>query len=195
MSLPDTEQPPDPAPLTPQAELVAEPRIAEVSPQPKPAPQPKAKPQPPPTPHQRVAATAPDGASTFSGGGRAVDTAPTPPRIAKGAAEVPRASDSDTDSEPEAPAWAPEWRLGGYRMPAPEYPAPARRARMEGRVVLTVRVAPSGRVEAVSIAESSGWRLLDIRARDTVSRWQFQPAAAGITSPAIVSVPVRFVLR
>ncbi len=80
--------------------------------------------------------------------------------------------------------------------PAPPYPALARRAGEQGRVVLRVLVNPSGNADEVEIRTSSGHRRLDESARDTVRRWRFIPAKRGDDPvPAWVLIPISFRLE
>ena len=80
--------------------------------------------------------------------------------------------------------------------PAPEYPAHAKRRGMEGIVMLDVLVKHDGVPQAVIIAESSGFSLLDHSAKEAVSRWKFIPAKRGNeTVEARVMVPIEFRLE
>jgi protein TonB len=73
---------------------------------------------------------------------------------------------------------------GGVHVPAraagtnvrPEYPSLALARRWQGRVVLDVSVRADGRVDAVSIARSSGYDVLDEAAVAAVRDWEFLPA-------------------
>ncbi len=58
----------------------------------------------------------------------------------------------------------------------PIYPELAKRLGFEGTVVLQVTVAPSGKAQAVHVAQSSGFELLDQSAIETLSNWKYQPA-------------------
>ena len=79
--------------------------------------------------------------------------------------------------------------------PLPAYPAVARDQRLEGTVVLEVRVGADGQVSEVRIRQTSGSALLDDSARDTVRRWTFVPARRGPRAvESWVEVPVRFSL-
>lgn len=67
---------------------------------------------------------------------------------------------------------------------------------MEGRVELRVRVGVSGAVTSIEILRSSGYRILDQAAVDTVQGWRFEPARQGMdASPGEVVIPIRFSLR
>jgi len=87
----------------------------------------------------------------------------------------------------------PLFSPGSAANPLPHYPLRARRAGLEGRVMLRVAVDASGRPRTVSVAESSGYTILDNAARAAVEGWQFTPAREGLnTTAAEVAVPIRF---
>lgn len=82
------------------------------------------------------------------------------------------------------------------RNPAPVYPREARRKGWEGLVLLEVAVSREGLPLSVSIAQSSGYVLLDETAAKTVRGWQFLPARMGsVPVASSVRVPVRFELE
>ncbi|HLX38421.1 MAG TPA: energy transducer TonB [Candidatus Binataceae bacterium] len=113
--------------------------------------------------------------------------------MAPGAASSP----SSTGSNEELPwadqvAHAPE--ILTYVVP--EYPAKAREEGIEGRVLLTVVIDESGRVEDdVQVADSIPQ--LDRAAIAAVHRWSFTPARDEHGNPVRVQmeVPVPFVLK
>ncbi len=77
--------------------------------------------------------------------------------------------------------------------PQPTYPRVARRRGWQGTTVLAVQVSEKGEADQVTVEQSSGYRLLDRAAADTVRRWQFQPGRIGQTTVAMmVRVPVVF---
>ncbi len=77
--------------------------------------------------------------------------------------------------------------------PAPPYPPDAFAQRQEGRVLLQVHIDQRGRVEEISVAQSSGVASLDRAALETVRTWRFEPARRGGKAAAsVVIVPVRF---
>lgn len=79
--------------------------------------------------------------------------------------------------------------------PAPVYPAELLAARVEGRVVLRVVVSASGRVERLSLHQSSGRDAFDQAALAAVRGWRFKPALLNGTPVEYqVAVPVRFVI-
>ena len=80
--------------------------------------------------------------------------------------------------------------------PPPPYPRDAMLGGLTGTVVLDVHVGVDGRPIGVTIATSSGHRVLDAAARRQVlARWRFVPAQQnGQAVEAIGRVPVDFVL-
>lgn len=77
--------------------------------------------------------------------------------------------------------------------PAPLYPRDAWLARVQGRVVLRVRVEPGGLVGDATIHASSGSSSLDNAALTTVRTWRFEPARRRNQPVAHeILVPVRF---
>lgn len=76
--------------------------------------------------------------------------------------------------------------------PQPRYPSLARRRGEEGRVLLRLTVNAAGQVEAVSVARSSGYELLDQEAQRTVARWRFQSPP---TERMVAQIPITFRLR
>jgi protein TonB len=78
----------------------------------------------------------------------------------------------------------------------PEYPEGARRRGYQGTALLRVRVREDGRVAAVEIKESSGYRILDGTATKAIWTWRFTPALAdGRPVASWVLVPVTFRLQ
>jgi protein TonB len=66
-------------------------------------------------------------------------------------------------------------RLAAGRMPAPAYPAAARRGGQTGTVVVEFTVDSNGRVIAAHAKSPSRWPLLNEEAVRTVRRWKFPP--------------------
>jgi protein TonB len=80
--------------------------------------------------------------------------------------------------------------------PAPEYPAHAKRRNMQGTVMLDVLVSRVGEAQAVRIAQTSGFAMLDESAKHAVARWKFVPAKrGGEIVEARVMVPIEFRLE
>ncbi len=88
--------------------------------------------------------------------------------------------------------------LPSYQYPAnphPQYPRLARRRGWQGTTVLTVEVSTTGRADTVTVERSSGYRVLDRAAVDTVRHWQFRPGRVGEATVAmLVRVPIIFQL-
>lgn len=78
----------------------------------------------------------------------------------------------------------------------PRYPLVARKRGYEGQAVVRARVSEKGRVLTTEIAESSGYEVLDLAARDAVQAWRFQPATReGRAISGQIDVPIEFRLR
>ncbi|OAX54790.1 energy transducer TonB [Xanthomonas graminis] len=101
-------------------------------------------------------------------------------------------------SAPPAPLSAPVagMQLQYLRAPAPPYPRDALRDGLQGSVLLRVLVGVDGQPLEVSIARSSGHRILDQAAREQVlKRWKFRTALQqGMPVQAYGLVPVDFSL-
>ncbi|MDA7626908.1 energy transducer TonB, partial [Akkermansiaceae bacterium] len=80
---------------------------------------------------------------------------------------------------------------------SPAYPIGARRSGIEGKVVVLVGVAPSGRVSNARVASSSGSGSLDAAALKAARLYRFIPAknSAGQEVAMTVSIPFNFRLR
>jgi TonB family protein len=86
---------------------------------------------------------------------------------------------------------APESNL--IRKVPPEYPELARRARVEGEVVLKISVNEEGYVSNVEVI--SGHQLLRQAAVDAVKQWRYEPTVLnGKPVPVIATITVNFVL-
>jgi protein TonB len=85
--------------------------------------------------------------------------------------------------------------IGYKNNPPPDYPAQAVRQGWQGTVLLRVRVLQSGTVESVEVVRSSGKKLLDDAAIQTVQRWVFAPSTRGTTPvDGFATVPIEFKL-
>jgi protein TonB len=80
--------------------------------------------------------------------------------------------------------------------PSPEYPLIARRRGFQGTVVLEVMVDRNGRVGELRVLKSSGYKVLDRAAGESVRDWIFKPAIKGNEKIEMwVRVPVCFQLK
>jgi protein TonB len=79
----------------------------------------------------------------------------------------------------------------------PDYPAEARRRRIEGLVVLEAILDRAGRIEDGSLRVRRSPPLLDDAALAAVRRWRFSPGRdqTGTAVRVRLEIPVRFVLR
>ena len=111
--------------------------------------------------------------------------APAPPLIA--------ASRAGTVVAPApAPSSAPATYLD---TPQPQYPEAARRAGLEGLVVLRAQITAEGLPTRLRVMRGSGVAMLDRAALAGVSRWRFVPAQDGQQPVAgWLDIPVRFSL-
>ncbi len=123
---------------------------------------------------------------------------------------VPRADDSTATAQrspqPDPAEPLPDWargvpRVGGPVRPptrttniAPLYPAEARAAGVQGRVVIDARIDADGRVRNARVLESIPD--LDQAALDAVLQWEFSPPlVSGASSAVLMTVTVQFTTR
>lgn len=79
--------------------------------------------------------------------------------------------------------------------PLPVYPPLARQLEQEGRVILQVEVNENGSVRSVLIIKSSGFKLLDESALETVKNWIFMPATKNSKPVSgTIKIPINFKL-
>jgi protein TonB len=149
---------------------------------------PKVEPPPPP---KRTPPKAPPPIQTAA---PAPTEAPIAAPVATVAAVAPAepAAAAPAEPEPVKPAFG---GIGYKNNPPPDYPAQAARQGWQGTVLLRVRVLQSGAVESVEVVKSSGKKVLDDAAIQTVQRWLFAPSTRGDTPvDGFATVPVEFKL-
>lgn len=79
--------------------------------------------------------------------------------------------------------------------PAPLYPRVAKRRGWEGKVILKVFVEKDGIPSHIEIRTSSGFKILDDAAADTVIDWQFEPAQSRVGNISTwITIPIHFKL-
>ena len=82
------------------------------------------------------------------------------------------------------------------RAPPPVTRSESQRRREYGTVVLRVLVDALGRPAQIQVERSSGYRALDIAAREAVEKFLFRPYEVnGIAQPAQVLIPIEFTRR
>lgn len=167
-------------------------------PPPPPTPRPVRKtseaPPPPPPPARAIQRTPgmppPPPPSPAPPASRAIEPPPPPP--------PPPPARTDAEQREIDAMYEGAVRVGG-RLPGPklikevlpEFPTIARQARVQGIVVLEIRIERDGRVSKARVMRSIP--LLDQAAIDAVMQWQFEPALLnGVPTPCIVEVPVSF---
>ena len=110
---------------------------------------------------------------------------------------VPEAATVDVQQQMSPPGFTPPSSDAAYlKNPTPFYPELARRRGMEGVVRLLVSVRRDGSVDKVLVSHSSGHKVLDAAALNSVKRWRFTPASEdGNPVAATIEVPIRFSLN
>jgi len=91
---------------------------------------------------------------------------------------------------------APSWGDVYLHNPPPPYPFTAKKLKLQGTAVVRVLVSPEGQPKSVELERTSGARILDDAAVETVKGWSFAPARRG-NNPitALVNVPIPFHLE
>jgi protein TonB len=113
----------------------------------------------------------------------------TPPTTA---ATPPAARSDETFSGSILKIARPLYRLNT----PPPYPRKARRLGYEGIVILKVLINENGRVDDLTLLESSGHTILDRVALSAVRKWRFEPGTeGGIKKKMWVKIPIRFQLE
>jgi protein TonB len=137
-------------------------------------PQPQQQPQPP-----KVQEKSPDATQ------KAPVEKPAPPAAAQASASTDSVQTVDAD-----------YKAAYLNNPKPPYPSFAFQNRQEGTVLLRVHVLPSGEVDEVQLARTSGFDALDDSALQTVKKWKFVPAKQdGKIVDQWVKVPIKFGLK
>jgi len=80
----------------------------------------------------------------------------------------------------------------------PTYPPAARKAGLEGTVLLRIQIQANGQPGDITVARSSGHNMLDEAAIAAVAKWRFVPAknrSSGRTVACTTSLPVSFRLN
>ncbi len=107
---------------------------------------------------------------------RATDSAQVTPGQAEREGDSEQDSKAATGSAASRGADENEQPIKLASNPDPEYPEEAKAAKLQGRVVLSIRVGADGRVESLKLSRSSGVKSMDDSALKTVKDWRFDPA-------------------
>jgi protein TonB len=103
---------------------------------------------------------------------------------------------SAPDVNPAAPAEVMPVALAYNTRTRIPYPHDAAKLHQQGTVILSVLVGADGVPQTIEIEKSSGFRSLDIAARDAVRHWTFQAGTRnGITTALWARVPITFTLN
>jgi protein TonB len=152
-------------------------------------PAPKPIVEPPPPPPKKAPPRAPP---PIQSAAVVATEAPIAAPVETVAAVEPAPPAPPAPPEPVRPAFG---GIGYKNNPPPDYPAQAVRQGWQGTVLLRVRVLQSGTVESVEVVRSSGKKLLDDAAIQTVQRWVFAPSTRGSTPvDGFATVPIEFKL-
>lgn len=93
----------------------------------------------------------------------------------------------------EEPVTEASANAGYLNNPKPEYPGAALRNGWGGTVILRVRVLASGAPESATVKKSTGKKVLDDAAVNTVMKWTFVPSKRGSTPiDGWATVPIIF---
>lgn len=99
-------------------------------------------------------------------------------------------------AEPSTPRAIVKAKPIYHKNPKPTYPPIAKRRNWQGTTILLVDVSKQGEVKQISIEKSSGYKMLDKAALNSVKRWHFRPGTEnGRAVPMEVLVPVHFQLQ
>jgi periplasmic protein TonB len=121
--------------------------------------------------------------------------ADVPPAPVQSAHSIAPSSPAPVVSAPVVPAQPKTITTGVeyIQKPQPTYPALAKRAGEQGRVMLRVLVNEKGLPESASVSQSSGFNRLDEAARQAVLQARFKPYLEdGRALPVFVLVPISF---
>jgi protein TonB len=145
---------------------------------------------------------APLDAFVAQGAGGSVKTNSGPGSAAKnpGTGQVTGESikmESGHGGDPENPGTGPaSGRQSLVYAPRPLYPMQARRNNWEGVALLEIRIGPDGRVQKVSVVQSSGYPVLDRSAEKAILKWRYRPVPQnGVAIVSQMRVRVKFCLK
>jgi TonB family protein len=80
--------------------------------------------------------------------------------------------------------------------PKPVYPRLAIKRRLQGDVILTVNIQPTGTISKVTLKRSSGFKLLDSAAINAVRHWRYEPLPeTAMPESRSDDIPINFRLK
>jgi protein TonB len=107
----------------------------------------------------------------------------------------PSLGQPESPPAPSRPVRLPEEALRVLHLVKPEYPLIARRARLEGKVILDVHIDEEGHVTDIEVLKRAPLGLTEA-AVEAVKQWRYEPARIGDRAvPAVVAVRVNYVLE
>jgi protein TonB len=124
--------------------------------------------------------------------------APVAPPIAESNMPAQQAdpAPSAPDITPAAPAEVMPVALAYNTRTRIPYPHDAAKLHQQGTVILRVLVGADGVPQTIEIEKSSGFRSLDVAARDAVRQWTFQAGTRnGLAAALWARVPITFTLN
>ncbi|RQM44137.1 energy transducer TonB [Paraburkholderia bannensis] len=189
--------------------------VAAPAPQPVKQPEPQPQPKPMPKPVVKHVVEKPKNVPVLS------STAPSPRTVAEAPQEKPKVEEAPlpvqqqpalaAPAAPAAPAAAApgpnlldkpkeinagEFKQLGCQIPAPEYPAKAKRLQQEGTVVINLTIGTDGAVTVARVARSSGFDSLDAAALASIRVGHCRPyTTAGVAQAVQATQPVAFNLN
>lgn len=183
----------EPAPPEPM-EAAVEPPTEVADLQPVPPPEPTSEPEPPPPEAiallDPVPSTPPKPEKKVEKK-KPTEQRPIERRVAPVESAEAHAAKSAADAAARAAAASYAARVAGELERHKRYPAEARAARVEGTVVLSFAIGPSGTIVSHSITRSSGNAAIDAAVHAMVAASRFDPPPGGRFAS---SIPVRFKL-
>lgn len=101
--------------------------------------------------------------------------APPPPPIAVTSTPPPPRPVTAAPAPPTGPVTVGDLNERLLEGRAPSYPIESRRKKEQGTVILRVQIGTDGRVQQISVAQSSGFERLDQAALKAARGWRWQP--------------------
>jgi TonB family protein len=134
---------------------------------------------------------------------RALSSSDSPRSLAEATGVIPVSNEITRLSSEPIPSpkdGIPHAGVGGVGVPKciycppPQYSGDARKAKVEGSVVLQVVITTDGRAINVKIVKDPG-NGLGMKAVESVRKWKFQPAVGPDGKPVAITVPIEVTFR